>query len=237
MIDRERILQFTAANRIALSDDALDRFDRYAEALIEANQYVNLTAITDPLDVTDKHFADSLTVLAAASPSPCAKWIDVGTGAGFPGAVLLMARPDLAMTLLDGTNKKLCFIKETLDSIGLQAETVHARAEEAGQDALYREKFDYVTARAVANLRELTEYCLPFLRIGGTFIAMKSSQSEAELRDAESAIRLLGGKTESVKPCKLPNGDERALILIKKISQTPPKYPRPSAKIAKQPLK
>ena len=237
MIDRERLQRFADSIGVPLPDTAMERFDRYAQALIETNQHLNLTAITDPIEVTDKHFADSLTVLSALSPAPGAKWLDVGTGAGFPGAVLLTARPDLRMTLLDGTNKKLLFVQDTLERIGLQAEIVHARAEEAGQDPLYREQFDCVTARAVANLRELTEYCLPFVRPGGMFVAMKAVRSDTELREAENAICLLGGKAASLRTYVLPNGDERTLILIQKISHTPAKYPRPSAKIAKQPLR
>ena len=176
-------------------------------------------------------------MLTVCDPNPGDTWIDVGTGAGFPGAVLLIAQPDLKMTFLDGTKKKLLFIENTLQSIGLQGNIMHARAEEAGQDPNYRDCFDFVSARAVANLRELTEYCLPFLRIGGTFVAMKSVKTDEELAEAGDAIRLLGGKAEPTKTLTLPNGEKRTLVVIKKISHTPTKYPRPSAKIAKQPLR
>ncbi len=236
-IDTEKLRLLAKENEIELDDDALSRLDFYAERLIETNKHVNLTAITSPDEIVYKHFLDSLMILRYIQPQPQSRWIDVGTGAGVPGYVLLAARPDLQMTLLDGTKKKLHFVQETVDTAGLSAQTLHARAEEAGQDAAYRAQFDYASARAVANLRELAEYCLPFLRIGGTFVAMKSKKTDEEIVEAQSAIRLLGGKIERIVSFDLPSVGERTLIIIKKTSQTPPKYPRPSAKIAKQPLK
>lgn len=237
MIDQTLLQSEAAAFGVRLDETALERFDRYSSELVRVNEYLNLTAITEPTDVLYKHWLDSLCVLRFLEPKTGAKCVDVGTGAGFPGVALLIARPDLRMTLLDSTRKKLTFIAETLKMIGLPAETLHMRAEEAGQTAAYRERYDLVTARAVANLRELCEYCLPFLKVGGTFAAMKSVRSEEEIAAAQNAIRLLGGRIEAVQTFTLPNAGERTLILIKKISQTPPKYPRPSAKIAKQPLK
>lgn len=236
-IEPEKLRFLAKESEITLDDDALSRLDLYAERLIETNKHVNLTAITDPEEILYKHFLDSLMILRYVRPQPQASWIDVGTGAGIPGYVLLAARPDLQMTLLDGTKKKLHFVQEAIDAAGLTARILHARAEEAGQDALYREQFDFASARAVANLRELTEYCLPFLRIGGTFVAMKSKKTEEEIAEAQSAIRLLGGQIDRIESFDLPSVGERTLILIKKLSHTPPKYPRPSAKIAKQPLK
>ena len=227
MIDQTLLQSEAAAFGVRLDETALERFDRYSSELVRVNEYLNLTAITEPTDVLYKHWLDSLCVLRFLEPKTGAKCVDVGTGAGFPGVALLIARPDLRMTLLDSTRKKLTFIAETLKMIGLPAETLHMRAEEAGQTAAYRERYDLVTARAVANLRELCEYCLPFLKVGGTFAAMKSVRSEEEIAEAQTAIQTF----------TLPNAGERTLILIKKISQTPPNYPRPSAKIAKQPLK
>ena len=237
MINRARLQNYAADFGVTLDETALARMDTYAERLVQTNEHVNLTAITEPEDMLIKHFLDSLTVLTVCDPQSDDAWIDVGTGAGFPGAVLLMAQPDLKITFLDGTKKKLQFISDTLEALDLHGKIVHARAEEAGQNLDFRERFDFASARAVANLRELTEYCLPFLRIGGTFIAMKSVKSDEELREADSAIWLLGGKTEHTKVLTLPNGETRTLIVIKKISHTPTKYPRPSAKIAKQPLR
>lgn len=237
MIDLSLLRSEAAAFGITPDDVALERFDRYSTELVRVNEHLNLTAITEPADVLYKHWIDSLSILQFFEPKTGARCIDVGTGAGFPGVALLIARPDLHMTLLDSTRKKLTFIADTLEMIGLSAETLHLRAEEAGQKAAYREQYDFATARAVANLRELCEYCLPFLKIDGTFIAMKSVRSEEEIAEAQNAVHLLGGKIETVQTFTLPNAGERTLILIKKIWHTPPKYPRPSAKIAKQPLR
>ena len=237
MIDRELLKKYSDSFGISLDETAFDRFDKYAEALVETNKYLNLTAITDTEGVTVKHFADSLSVFSVFNPESGNRILDVGTGAGFPGSVIQMARPDVHVTLLDGTQKKLRFISDTLRTVGLSAETVHMRAEEAGQNPSYRETFDYVTARAVANLRELCEYCLPFVKIGGSFIAMKSVKTDEEIDEAEKAIELLGGKIDRIHSFQLGDAGERTLIIIKKISHTPPKYPRPSAKIAKQPIK
>lgn len=237
MIDKEDLRKGAESFGLALDETALDRFDRYAEALAETNKHLNLTAITDPEGIVTKHFLDSLSVLSVYSPKRSARCIDIGTGAGFPGSTLLIARPDLHMTLLDGTQKKLHFVDETLQSMGLYAKILHSRAEEAGQRSEYREQFDLATARAVANLRELSEYCLPFVKVGGTFIAMKSQKTEEEIAEAANAIHLLGGRIDTIHTFSLRDAGERTLILIKKVSQTPPKYPRPSAKIAKQPLK
>lgn len=237
MIDKEDLRKGAESFGLALDETALDHFDRYAEALAETNKHLNLTAITDPEGIVTKHFLDSLSVLSVYSPKRSARCIDIGTGAGFPGSTLLIARPDLQMTLLDGTQKKLHFVEETLQSMGLYAKILHSRAEEAGQRSEYREQFDLATARAVANLRELSEYCLPFVKVGGTFIAMKSQKTEEEIAEAANAIHLLGGRIDTIHTFSLRDAGERTLILIKKVSQTPPKYPRPSAKIAKQPLK
>lgn len=237
MIDKEDLRKGAESFGLSLDETALDHFDRYAEALAETNKHLNLTAITDPEGIVTKHFLDSLSVLSVYSPKRSARCIDIGTGAGFPGSTLLIARPDLQMTLLDGTQKKLHFVEETLQSMGLYAKILHSRAEEAGQRSEYREQFDLATARAVANLRELSEYCLPFVKVGGTFIAMKSQKTEEEIAEAANAIHLLGGRIDTIHTFSLRDAGERTLILIKKVSQTPPKYPRPSAKIAKQPLK
>lgn len=237
MIDRSLLQTEAEAFGIKTDETALERFDRYSEELVRVNEHLNLTAITEPTEVLYKHWLDSLAVLRYVDPARGAKCIDVGTGAGFPGAALLIARPDLRMTLLDSTRKKLTFVSETLHLLGLTAETLHLRAEEAGQMKTYREQYDLVTARAVANLRELCEYCLPFLKVGGTFTAMKSVRTDEEISEAQKAVQLLGGEIKSIQTFTLPYAGERTLILIKKVSHTPPKYPRPSAKIAKQPLK
>lgn len=221
---------------VFLDETALERLDKYADLLVETNKSLNLTAITDPDEIVYKHFIDSLSLLTCVEIKNGAKVIDVGTGAGFPGVVLLIARPDLKITLLDGTNKRLVFIKNVLDEIGLEAEIVHMRAELAGKDIKYREKFDLVTARAVANLNTLAEYCMPFVKVGGIFAPMKSSKTEEEVSAARGAIKALGGKISEIKPLIAANCGERYVIITEKISQTPPKYPRASAQISKKPL-
>ncbi len=226
-----------AAHGVTLDREALMRLDLYAERLIETNRRFNLTAVTDPDEVTVKHFADSLVLLGKTQFPAGASLLDVGTGAGFPGLALKLARPDLQVAFLDGTRKKLGFISSVLEETGLAGETLHLRAEEAGKQPKYREKFDFVTARAVADMAVLVEYCLPFVRAGGLFLAMKSAAAEEEIQNAAGAVRLLGGKTEQNLLFDLVENTPRRIVFVRKISQTPPKYPRASAKIAKSPLK
>ena len=226
-----------AAHGVMLDREALMRLDLYAERLIETNRRFNLTAVTDPDEVTVKHFADSLVLLGKTEFPAGASLLDVGTGAGFPGLALKLARPDLQVAFLDGTRKKLGFISSVLEETGLAGETLHLRAEEAGKLPKYREKFDFVTARAVADMAVLVEYCLPFVRAGGLFLAMKSAAAEEEVQNAAGAVRLLGGKTEQNLLFDLVENTPRRIVFVRKISQTPPKYPRASAKIAKSPLK
>ena len=221
---------------ISLSDDALAKFDLLAHLMIEQNKTMNLTAITDPDGIAVKHFADSISALTAADFESGARVLDVGTGAGFPGLPLLIVRPDLKLTMLDSTAKKLKYVSSAAESLGLSPEILHARAEEAGRKPEYREGFDVVCSRAVAALNVLCEYCLPFVKVGGCFIAMKSAKAGEEIEQAQAAIKLLGGKITDEKSFKLSDGGERNLIVIKKISHIPPKYPRVSAQIAKKPL-
>lgn len=222
---------------VNLDEKALERFDLYAKLLVEWNEKINLTAITDPDGIVLKHFVDSLSVFSAINIPEGAKSIDVGTGAGFPGIPMLIARPDLKITLLDSTNKRLNVIRDILEKLDLQCEVLHTRAEEAGQNKTYREQYDFATARAVSNLRDLSEYCLPFVKKGGTFISMKSAKAEEEIAEGKNAIRILGGNIKEKKTFEIDEAGERTIILIEKVSTTPPKYPRPSAKIAKNPLR
>lgn len=237
MLDRALLERTLAAHGVTLEDSAYARLDLYAERLLATNRQFNLTAVTDPRDVTIKHFADSLVLLGKTEIPQGASLLDVGTGAGFPGLALKLARPDLSVTVLDGTRKKLGFIASVLSEAGLSAETLHMRAEEAGKLPKYREKFDFVTARAVADMALLSEYCLPFVRVGGLFLAMKSAAAEEEIQNATGAVRLLGGKIEQDLLFDLVENMPRRLVFVRKISQTPAKYPRASAKIAKSPLK
>lgn len=222
---------------ITIDDDAFSRLDKFAEMLIETNKSFNLTAIKEPDDVTVKHFADCLALFSFVDIPENAKIIDVGTGAGFPSLVLKLARPDIKMTFLDSTRKKLGFIEQVLNANGVDGEILHMRAEEAAQLTAYREQFDFATARAVAALPVLSEYCLPFVKKGGMFISMKSADSSEEISEATKAINILGGKITEDKVFELVENTPRRIILIKKNSQTPTKYPRPSAQISKKPLK
>lgn len=236
-IRKEQLTALAAAFGVLLDETALDRFDLYARMLCDWNEKINLTAITAPEEILVKHFADSLSLLQTAELPQGAALIDVGTGAGFPGLALKIARPDLRVTLLDSTKKKLMVLEDISGALGLSVTLLHQRAEEAGKTPAYREQFDFATARAVANLRELAEYCLPFVRVGGRFLAMKSAKTEAELNEAKAAIRLLGGKTTAVHKILLPEAGERTVIEIQKVSPTPAEYPRASAKIARFSLK
>ena len=222
---------------VKLDETALNRFDTYGKLLVEWNEKINLTAITDPEGVTIKHFLDSLTIFSYVDIPEGAKVIDVGTGAGFPGLAMLIARPDLDMTLMDSTKKRLTVIENILENIGLTANVVHSRAEDAGQNKAFREQYDFSTARAVTNLRDLAEYCLPFVKVGGSFVPMKSAKTEEEIAEGKKAIHVLGGQIAKVDSFELLDCGERTIINVKKISPTPAKYPRPSAKIAKNPIK
>jgi 16S rRNA (guanine527-N7)-methyltransferase len=222
---------------ISVDDEAFKRLDKYAEMLIETNKSFNLTAIKEPDDVTVKHFADCLAIFKYVDIPENAKIIDVGTGAGFPGLVLKLFRPDIQMTFLDSTKKKLGFIENVLNECGVSGEILHMRAEEAAQLSKYRENFDFATARAVAALPVLSEYCLPFVKVGGTFISMKSAESNEEISEGKKAISILGGNIQENIVFDLVENMPRRIIKIKKNSQTPTKYPRPSAQISKKPIK
>ncbi len=236
MINKDLLKTMASDMGIKLSPESLDRFDKYAEMLVETNKTLNLTAITEPDEIVSKHFCDCLSLLKEVEIPQGSKLIDVGTGAGFPGIVLLIARPDIKITLMDSTNKRLVFVQSVVDALELNANVVHSRAEEAGKNKAFREKYDFVTARAVANMQTLSEYCLPFLKVGGIFAAMKGAKASDELNTAKGAIKLLGGQVHSAKEFTLPDCGERSILCVKKISQTPPKYPRASAQIAKKPL-
>lgn len=235
MIDRSRMEAKAAAAGISLTGAQLDLLDRYAAALVEYNARVNLTAITDPEGIEDKHLLDSL--LFAARPEVQGKLVDVGTGAGFPGIVAKIYRPGLALTLMEPTGKRVTFLEWVCGELGLtDVAFVKERAEEAARKQ-WREAFDVAGARAVAALPVLAEYCLPLVRVGGVFLAMKGATGADELAQAGGAIRRLGGESAGVTECALPGGDRRTLILCRKISQTPTQYPRNGGKIAKAPLK
>lgn len=223
-----------------ITDDQLQKFDRYAQLLCEWNERINLTAITDPDGIALKHFYDSVYPLTLRPPERGARLIDVGTGAGFPSIPFAIIHGDVKLTLLDSLNKRINFLKTVCCELGITAECVHARAEEAGRAVKggnpYRESFDCATARAVARLSELCEYCLPFIKVGGCFYALKGKNGVEELSEAENAVKLLGGEVDLCHRYSLPNGDERTLIVIGKVKSTPDRFPRNSGRIKKEQL-
>lgn len=237
MLSKEATNKIFEAHNITLTDEQYDRLDTYAQMLVERNKVMNLTAITDDEGVTVKHFFDSIYPFTMFELEKNSTLIDVGTGAGFPSCPLKIYRDDISITLLDSLNKRVNFLKELSDKTGLGAVCIHARAEELGRKEEHREKFDAATARAVANLADLCEYCLPFVRVGGVFAALKGSNGDEELREAEKAVKILGGQTERVISYNLPGGDGRTLIVIRKIKPTPEKFPRNSGKIKAKSLR
>ncbi len=224
------------AYNISLTPAMLDAFAQYARLLLKWNARVNLTAITAPGDIAAKHFLDSLLPLRAHEFAQGASLLDVGAGAGFPGVPLKIARPDLHLSLLDSTRKRLAFLEELARALGQQSTLLHARAEEAGRLPGLRERFDIVTARAVARLAPLCEYCLPFVKPGGVLLVLKGPGAGDEIREAKAAVALLGGKQAKAHPFTLPGGEARHVVVIEKVSQTPTKYPRRHDKITKAPL-
>lgn len=228
MINKELLKQYCDY----LTDEMLNQFDVYAKLLVEWNEKMNLTAITEPDEIVIKHFVDSLAIVKYIPEN--ASVIDVGTGAGFPSIPLLIARPDIKLTMMDALNKRLVFLETVINECGLNGELVHSRAEELGKNPNYRENFDIATARAVAPMNVLSEYCLPFVKVGGSFVALKGSNDDVS--PAENAIKLLGGELCSNVSYKLPNGDDRSIAVVKKISQTSTKYPRNNKKISTKPL-
>lgn len=221
---------------VKVSPAQAQQFQTYLELLLEWNEKINLTAVTDPAEVVEKHFVDSLTLLSRCKLKEGARLIDVGTGAGFPGVPLKIVRPDLRLTLLDGLNKRLVFLGELCSALGIEAERVHKRAEEAGLDHAMRESFDVVTARAVAPLNVLCEYCLPLVKMKGFFIAMKGPGAEEELQAAQNALDILGGTDVKVESLTLPTAGERSLVIVQKKAFTPKGYPRHGGTISKHPL-
>ena len=219
---------------LKLTAEIYSKLDKYAELLVEWNQKINLTAITDAEGISIKHFLDSIILFKYFDIPQNASLIDVGTGAGFPGIPLKIYRNDIKLTLLDSLKKRVNFLNTVADELEFPAKCVHSRAEDGAKNTDLREKYDIVTARAVANLPVLCEYCLPYVKVGGVFAAMKGPNED--VKSAKSAIKTLGGELITVESYTIPNGDARMLILVKKISQTPTKYPRNSGQIAKKSL-
>lgn len=218
--------------KITLTENQYEQFQKYFELLAEWNEKMNLTAITDESGVALKHFADSLSLLNFVDIPQNSSLADVGTGAGFPGVVLKIARPDIKLTLIDSLNKRLVFLGEVCAQLGIEAELIHSRAEDGARDEKLRESFDFAVSRAVARMNVLSEYCLPYVKVGGAFCAMKGAQANEEFKESLNAINTLGGKLENKYFFELPeNGGERAIAVVRKVKNTPQKYPRQSGKI------
>ncbi|MEF9864814.1 MAG: 16S rRNA (guanine(527)-N(7))-methyltransferase RsmG [Oscillospiraceae bacterium] len=231
MIDKSRLIHKAACLDIDITH-CIDALDAYAELLVDYNKKVNLTAITDQEGIENKHFIDSL--IFASRKEIAGSLVDVGTGAGFPGVVTKLFRPEINLTLMEPTGKRVDFLKFLCKELGIKADIVKERAEEAARKE-WREKYDIATARAVASLSALSEYCLPLVKKGGMFIALKGDASE-EILNAKGAIAKLGGEFIRTESFTLPDNSQRSLVYVKKISQTLPTYPRNGGKIAKSPL-
>lgn len=223
---------------INLSETQLEQFLKYYEMLVSWNEKINLTAITAYDEVLKKHFVDSLSLIKAYDLSKEANLIDIGTGAGFPGLALKIAFPNLNITLLDSLNKRITFLNTVIEELELKnITTIHGRAEDFAVKPEHREKYDLCVSRAVANLTTLSEYCLPFVKVGGRFISYKSEKTEEELSQAKNAIAILGGHADGQVEFQLPSSDiYRNLVVIKKDKATPKKYPRKAGLPSKDPI-
>lgn len=224
---------------MSLSDVQYQQFQTFYEMLVEWNKVMNLTGITEYEEVVLKHYIDSLIVKNAVDFSKIRNVLDVGTGAGFPGLPLKIAYPEIEFTLLDSLNKRINFINEVISSTGIsRINAVHGRAEDFAKNSEYRETYDLCVSRAVANLASLSEYCLPFVKQNGIFVAFKSGKIDEELQESKKAISILGGEIVDTKYFTLPDSDiERAFVIIKKIKSTPKKYPRKAGMPSKEPIK
>nr|WP_255882910.1 MULTISPECIES: 16S rRNA (guanine(527)-N(7))-methyltransferase RsmG [unclassified Ruminococcus] len=219
-----------------INQEQIEKLDAYASMLLEWNKKMNLTAITDSKGIAIKHFYDSLTPVWYLNIPKNSRVIDVGTGAGFPSIPMAILRPDLHFTLLDSLNKRLIFLNEVCSSLDIDAKLVHMRAEDAAKKEEYREKFDISVSRAVAALPVLCEYCLPFVKKNGIFVAMKGLKAKEELNLSQNAVKVLGAVLDKTVDIVLPDDSERSIIVIQKKNYTPKAYPRHGSKIAKQPL-
>lgn len=224
---------------IELTDKQYEQFDQYYELLVEWNKVMNLTGITEYDEVNEKHFVDSLSLVKVLDVNSVDSVIDVGTGAGFPGIPLKIAFPHLKVTLLDSLNKRINFLNEVIDTLGLEnISTIHGRAEDFARKAEHREMYDLCVSRAVANLSTLSEYCLPYVKVGGQFIPYKSGEIDQEVKEAKTAVKILGGNGAEIIKFQLPGTDiNRSFVKISKVKNTGKKFPRRSGLPSKEPIK
>ncbi len=233
----EEIAPLCEAFSVKLDEDIIKKLNLYGNLLLEWNEKINLTAIKEPKEVLYKHFYDCILFFKNVNVPKSARVIDVGTGAGFPGMVLKIVRPDLEAVLLDSLNKRILFLNDVIEKLNLKNITaVHSRAEEGARNKNYREKFDIACARAVASMPVLLEYCTPFVKVGGEFVAMKGPSAREETALCNNAISELKVSSPQFIEETLTGNEQRVFVIFKKISQTPPKYPRKSGNISKQPL-
>lgn len=232
-MDREILKNGLLTLGYEISEKQEENLAIYSDLLVEWNKKMNLTAVTEPAEISVKHFLDSIAPVIVIPPEKDKKVIDVGTGAGFPGMPIKIIREDLHFTFMDSLNKRINFLKEVSENINIDnAEFVHSRAEDAGKDKKYREKYDYAVSRAVAPLKILSEYCIPFLKKGGIFMAFKSFDIDDEISYSKSMIGNLGGQIKDIKEIKIPYSDIiRKIVIIEKIKETPSQFPRRANKI------
>ncbi len=232
----EKFIEELNTISVELTEKQLEQFRIYYEMLIEKNKVMNLTGITEWDEVLEKHFLDSISLIRAIDLSKDISVIDMGTGAGFPGLPLKIAFPNLKITLADSLNKRVKFLQEVIDELGLEnIEAIHGRAEDLAKDKNYRQQYDLSVSRAVANLSTLSEYCLPFVKIGGQFISYKSGECDEEVETSKKAVYVLGGKIKEV--IKFELGDSgRSFIIIDKVNGTPKEYPRKAGTPSKNPI-
>lgn len=235
---KQQLIEGAKVLNVEITDKQADQLIKYKELLVEWNEKMNLTAITEDFEVITKHFLDCLTVQSSIDLTQVKTLVDVGTGAGFPGLVLKIAFPNVKITLIDSLNKRLKFLQEVIDTLGLKdIECVHGRAEDLGKNKLYREQFEVCASRAVANLAVLSEYTLPFVKKGGYLIALKGQKLDEELTQGQKAVEILGGEIDAVFDVVVPYTDlNHRIAKVKKVKETPKKYPRKAGEPTKAPL-
>lgn len=234
-MDKKLFLSGAEELKFNISDDILNKFSVYSAMLKEWNEKMNLTAVTDDEGIAVKHFLDSVLPISVIDMKEVGSFVDIGTGAGFPGLPIKILCPEARATLIDSLNKRINFLNAVKEKLELdKIECIHGRAEELGKKSEYRERYDACFSRAVANLTVLSEYCLPFVSVGGVFVALKAEGAEEEINSAKPMIGVLGGKVEEIASVKLPKSDiTRLIVKIRKIKETPKQYPRRADKIKK----